>query len=128
MEDLSKVVDLEFISIIFQPFLGPIVKSMTSNEISASSKSDFDSLEKYVVPIQSGIMVIVLLYGLLRFLQINVFLINEDQLTERRSEIYPPDLMLRPSLMQEKWFGPAKAGHIEIQVGCFYTVYSGFKN
>ena len=130
MEDLSKVVDLEFISIIFQPFLGPIVKSMMTNEISASSKSDFDSLEKYVVPIQSGIMVIVLLYGLLRFLQINVFLINEDQLTERRSEIYPPDLMLRPSLMQEKWFGPAKAGHIEVQVGCFYTYpeYSGFKN
>ena len=51
-------------------------------------------------------------------------------LRKRRSEIYPPDLMLRPSLMQEKWFGPAKAGHIEVQVGCFYTYpeYSGFKN
>ena len=129
MQDLSKLVDLEFISTISQPFLGPIINSITNtNEIVSvsSKKNEFNSLEKFnLVSIQSGIMLIVLLYGLLRFLQINVFLINEDQnqkLTERKSEIYPPELMLRPSLMQEKWFSPTK-GHIEIQVGCLLILF-----
>ena len=34
MQDLSKLVDLEFISTISQPFLGPIINSITNtNEI-----------------------------------------------------------------------------------------------
>ena len=85
-------------------------------EVIAVEESDVDIikdgrvssvLEAYVLPVQSGIMLLVLLYGMFRFFKINYNLVaaspSENDLMERRNDFYHNEIPPAISLMQDKW-------------------------
>ena len=85
-------------------------------EVIAVEESDVDIikdgrvstvLEAYVLPVQSGIMLLVLLYGMFRFFKINYNLVaaspSENDLMERRNDFYHNEIPTAISSMQDKW-------------------------
>lgn len=86
-------------------------------EVIAVEESDVDIikdgrvssvLEAYIVPVQSGIMLLLLLYGIYRFFEINYNLVgaaspSENDLMERRNDFFNNEIPPAISLMQDKW-------------------------